>query len=252
MPTTNFYFNNFQNSLEQNLIEDLIIESIRIYGLEVMYLPRTLVKKDELFGEDVLSKFEGAYPIEMYVKNVNGFEGEGDFLSKFGLQIRDEMTFTVSRRRWGEEIDIQESTPVNELEGAGRPMEGDLIYFPLNGKIFEVKFVEHEAIFYQMGSLQTYDLRCELWEYSHEQLNTGVAEIDAIETAYSGDMLTFQLLDEDGNALIFEEGGYIIQDGYRIEDTDAAANNEFFQTQTRDLNFIDFSEMNPFSEGGSW
>lgn len=238
--------------MEQTLIEDLIIESIRIYGMEVMYLPRTLVAKDSLFGEDVLSKFESAYPIEMYIKNVNGFEGEGDFLSKFGLQIRDEMTFTVARRRWGEEISMQESTPVNELMGSGRPMEGDLIYFPLNGKIFEVKFVEHEAIFYQMGSLQTYDLRCELWEYSHEQLNTGVADIDAIENAYSGDMLEFQLLDEDGNALIFEEGGYIVQDGYRIEDTDAGANNEFFQTQTRDLNFIDFSEMNPFSEGSSW
>lgn len=252
MPTTNFYFSNFRNSMEQTLIEDLIIESIRIYGIEVFYLPRTLVKKDELFAEDILSKFEGAYPIEMYIKNVNGFEGEGDFLSKFGLQIRDEMTFTVSRRRWGEEIVIQESTPVDEAEGKGRPMEGDLIYFPLNGKIFEVKFVEHEAIFYQMGSLQTYDLRCELWEYSHEELNTGIADIDGIEDAYSGDMLKMQLLDEDGNALTFEEGGYIIQDGYRIEDTDAAANNEFFQTQTRDLNFIDFSEVNPFSEGTSW
>lgn len=238
--------------MEQTLIEDLIIESIRIYGLEVLYLPRTLVKKDELFGEDVLSKFEFAYPIEMYVKNVNGFEGEGDFLSKFGLQIRDEMTFTVSRRRWGEEIDVAASTPVNEAVGAGRPMEGDLIYFPMNGKIFEIKFVEHEAIFYQMGSLQTYDLRCELWEYSHEELNTGIADIDAIEDAYSGDMLKYSLLDEDGNTLVFEDGGRIIQEGYRIEDTDSAANNEFFQTQTRDLNFIDFSEMNPFSEGGSW
>lgn len=252
MPTTNFYFNNFQNSMEQTLIEDLIIESIRIYGMEVMYLPRTLVNKDELFGEDTLSKFEFAYPIEMYVKNVNGFEGEGDFLSKFGLQIRDEMTFTVSRRRWGEEIDLQESTPVDEAVGAGRPMEGDLIYFPLNGKIFEVKFVEHEAIFYQMGSLQTYDLRCELWEYSHEQLNTGVEEIDAIEDAFSSDQMMFQLLDEDGNALVFEDGGYIFQEGYRIEDTDAQANNEYYQTQTRELDFIDFSEVNPFSEGGSW
>jgi hypothetical protein len=183
MPSTNFYFNNYQNSLEQRLIEDLIIESIKIYGIECYYMPRDLVAKDELWGEDTLSKFDNAYQIEMYIKSVDGFEGDGDFLSKFGLEIRDEMTLTVSQRRFDEEILIDQTTV-----DSNRPMEGDLIYFPLNGKIFEVKFVEHEAVFYQMGSLQTYDLRCELFEYSHEILDTGIRDIDIIEDKFSGDL----------------------------------------------------------------
>jgi len=251
MPTVNQYFNNFGHQQSQWLIEDLIIESIKIYGIEVQYMPRTLVAEDTIWGEDTLSKFEDAYPLEMYIKNVDGFEGEGDFLSKFGLEIRDEMTLTVAQRRFSEEISLADSTtPTDATDGIGRPAEGDLIYFPLNGKIYEVKFVEHESMFYQMGSLQTYDLRCELFEYSHQQLNTGVTEIDAIETAYSGDMTDLQLLDESGNVLVFEDGSPMIQESYRIEDTDSSANNELFQTSSE--SFIDFSEMNPFSEGSRW
>ena len=246
MPTTNFYFNNFENSMEQRLVEDLIIESIKIYGIECFYMPRTLVAKDNLFGEDVLSKFEDAYPIEMYIKNVDGFGGDGDFLSKFGLEIRDEMTLTVSQRRFTEEISDTLTT-----EDAGRPVEGDLVYFPLNDKIFQVKFVEHEAVFYQMGSLQTYDLTVELFEYSHEQFNTDIDAIDNVETAYSGDSGFYQLLMEDGSILTMEDGSRVINEGYRIEDTDATANNEYYEAQTMsgsDANFIDWSESNPFGD----
>lgn len=251
MPTVNHYFNNFTNSMEQVLIEDLIIESIRIYGIECLYIPRTLVKEDLLFGEDVLSKFDSAYPVEMYVKSVDGFEGDGDFLSKFGLEIRDQMVLTVSRRRFTEEVYLDGSDTVGTTD---RPNEGDLIYFPLNNKLFEIKFVEHEAVFYQMGSLQTYDLTCELFEYSHERLDTGVAAIDAIETAQSGDMLAFQVTTEAGDILSAEDGSRIIQENYRIEDTDDTANNEFYETQTTGttdgsgLNFIDWTESNPFGE----
>jgi len=250
MPLTNFYFNNFQNSMEQRLIEDLIIESIKIYGIEVCYMPRTLVKEDMLFGEDVLSKFEHAYGIEMYIKNVDGFAGDGDFLSKFGLELRDQMVLTVAQRRFHEEIPADRTTPWNETPGIDRPSEGDLLMFPLNGKIFEVKFVEHEAIFYQMGTLQTYDLTVELWEYSHEQLNTGIEVIDAVEERYSGDKQFYQLLMEDGSGLQLEDGGYITNEGYAIELTDNQANNQYFATQTTDpdLNFIDWSESNPFGD----
>jgi len=243
---TNLFFNNYAFSQEQNLIEDLIIESIKIYGFDCYYLPRSIVAEDSLFGEDVLSKFDNAYSVEMYIKSVDGFEGEGDFLSKFNIEIRDEMVLTVSQRRFGEEVEVLNN------EGVGRPAEGDLIYFPLNNKIFEVKFVEHEAIFYQMGSLQTYDLRCELFEYSHERIDTGIGVIDSIETAYSGDMLNFQLLDEEGNALTTEDGIGISQDGleFRVEDTDKSANNEQFSSNI--IDFVDFSETNPFSEGDSW
>ena len=246
---TNLYFNNHAHQQQQWLIEDLVIESIKIYGIDCYYMPRTLVSEDTIWGEDTLSKFEDAYPLEMYVKNVDGFEGEGDFLSKFGLEIRDEMTLTIAQRRFQEEVD-NSVIPTNDTTGIARPAEGDLIYFPLNGKIFEVKFVEHEAIFYQMGSLQTYDLRCELFEYSHQELNTGITDIDAIETAYSGDMSAYQVLMEDGNRLLLEDGNTIVQESYRIEDTDNSANNELFQTSS--VSFIDFSESNPFSEGSSW
>jgi hypothetical protein len=251
MPTVNHYFNNFANSMEQNLVEDLIIESIRIYGIECLYIPRTLVKEDLLFGEDVLSKFDTAYPIEMYVKSVDGFEGDGTFLSKFGLEIRDQMILTMARRRFVEEVYVDGSDTVGTTD---RPNEGDLIYFPLNNKLFEIKFVEHEAIFYQMGSLQTYDVTCELFEYSHERLDTGVAVIDNIETAQSGDVLAFQVTDEAGNVFNMEDGSGIVQENYRIEDTDDSANNEFYTTQTTDLtdgsdnNFIDWTESNPFGE----
>ena len=251
MPTTNLYFNNHAFSGEQNLIEDLIIESIRIYGVDCYYIPRTLVAEDLVFGEDNLSKFENAYLIEMYIKSVDGFEGEGDFLSKFNIEIRDEMVLTVSRRRFSEEVEY-----VNTTEEIGRPSEGDLIYFPLNNKIFEVKFVEHEAVFYQMGSLQTYDLRCELFEYSHESLDTGVAAIDSIEDAYSSDFLS-ELLLEDGSTLVTETTLGLLP--FNLENskskdtigtTDKGAANDEFKSNT--IDFIDFSEMNPFSEGDDW
>lgn len=154
----------------------MIIESIRIFGLDVWYMPRTLGAKDDLLNEDDLSIFEKAYMVEMYIKNVDGFEGEGDFLSKFGLQIRDSITFTMSQRKFLQDVGLY-----NEEV---RPNEGDLIYFPLNRKLFELKHVEHEAIFYQMGSLQTYDLKCDLFEFSNERFATGVLEIDTLLNAY--------------------------------------------------------------------
>ena len=169
---TNLFFNNFGHSGQQNLLEDLIVESIKMYGHDVIYIPRTLVKEDYLFGEDVLSKFTNSYEVEMYIKNVEGFEGEGDFLSKFNVEVRDEITFTVSKRRFGEEVDLGQLIAQEDGDQAVRPHEGDLIYFPLTEGLFEIKFVEDESVFYQMGELQMYDLKCELFEYSHEE-NTG-------------------------------------------------------------------------------
>ena len=249
--TSNLYFNNYAFSGEQNLIEDLIVESIKIYGMDVQYLPRTIVAEDSFFGEDPLSKFTDSYEMEMYIKNVEGFEGEGDFLSRFNLEIRDQITFTVSQRRWAEEVTLGDTHTDDEGNNIGRPAEGDLIYFPLTGKIYEVKFIEHESIFYQMGALQTYDLTCELFQYSHEVIDTGRTAIDQIEDDYSGDALNFQITDEAGNILISEDSAYILQEGYRIENTDKSANNEFFGASTN-IDFKDFSEGNPFSEGANW
>ena len=170
---TNFYFNNFTNSQEQHLIEDLVTESIKIYGHDVYYLPRTLVARDSLYNQDDLSTFDSAYLVDMYIKNVEGFEGEGDLFQRFGVEIRDQITFVISQRTF----DLEISTSTSLI----RPNEGDLIFLPLNNKPFEIKFVEHEAVFYQMGSLQTYEMTCELYEYSGERFNTGITSIDNIE-----------------------------------------------------------------------
>jgi len=253
---TNLYFNNFGHFGQQTLLENLIIESIKMYGHDCFYIPRVLVKEDNLFGEDVLSKFENYYELEMYVKNVEGFEGEGDFLSKFNVEIRDEMTFTISKRRFNDEVDSAKQTLDSAGNEIGRPLEGDLIYFPLNGGLFEIKFVEDEVTFYQMGELQMYDLKCELFEYSHEELDTGIAVIDDIQTAQSAVMEDFQLLDESGNTLVDEEGNNLISEDYRIDAIASTANNEYIQTETTSSGtlgaFLDFSESNPFSEGGDW
>jgi len=253
---TNLFFNNFGHSGQQNLLEDLIVESIKMYGHDVIYIPRTLVKEDFLFGEDVLSKFTNSYEVEMYIKNVEGFEGEGDFLSKFNVEVRDEITFTVSKRRFGEEVDLGQLIAQEDGDQAVRPHEGDLIYFPLTEGLFEIKFVEDESVFYQMGELQMYDLKCELFEYSHEELNTGIASIDEIQTLNSAVMEDFQLLAENGDVFVFESGDGIVTEDYRVDSIRTTANNEFLQTESSSSgslgDFLDFSEQNPFSEGSDW
>ena len=253
---TNLFFNNFGHYGQQNLLEDLIIESIKIYGFDCFYIPRTLIKEDDLFGEDVLSKFDNAYELEMYIKNVEGFEGEGDFLSKFNVEIRDEITFTISKRRFGDEMIAKDMIAQEDGDEATRPLEGDLIYLPLTGGLFEIKFVEDESVFYQMGELAMYDLKCELFEYSHEELDTGIAVIDDIQTTHSTIMQDFSILDEAGNVLVFETGDAMVAEDYRIDSIVTTANNEYIQTETTSSGslgaFLDFSEQNPFSEGSDW
>jgi hypothetical protein len=180
--------------------------------------------------------------LEMYIKNVEGFEGEGDFLSKFNIQIRDEITFTLAQRVYNEEVGMNE---VNT-----RPREGDLIYFPLTEKVYVIKFVEHEAVFYQLGGLQTYDLRCELFEYSNEDLNTGVPQIDDLEIKHSinvgiNDLAT---LDANGNIVINANTGRPVglPEDYSL--IDPFADNKNFQIKSDQ--FVDFSETDPFSETG--
>ena len=176
---TNQYFNHHgTNTPEQRLIESLTIESIKTYGIDVYYLPRTLNDEDTLMGDDNTSSYNSAHTIEMYIKSVDGFEGEGDFISKFGLQIKDQITFTVAIRRFRE-------LGLTSDGRADMPHEGDLIYFPTTSALFQILFVEDEAIFYQTGALQTYDMLCEMFIYSDQSLNTGIEVIDAIERSHS-------------------------------------------------------------------
>ena len=189
MPT-NTYFRNFDARNEQELLHSLVTESIQIYGHDVNYIPRTLVNTDTILGEDSISEYKDAYSIEMYIKSVDGFEGEGDLVSKFGLEIRDQIVFSVARRAF-EGLDI-----------GVRPKEGDLIYFPLTEKLFQIMFVEHETPFYQTGALPTFDLTCELFTYSDEKIDTGVEEVDVIEQKQSL-VRTFELESVSGT---FTEG----------------------------------------------
>lgn len=161
---------------EQNLYEDIVIESLKIYGQDLYYLPRDLVDEDKIFGEDPSSSFNSAYKIEMYIENISGFDGQGDIFSRFGVEIRDEATFVVARKRWRQTVSKLDNDIASE-----RPREGDLLYLPMSNSLFQIMHVEHEQPFYQLNNLPTYRLRAELFEYNNEQLDTGVGEIDAIE-----------------------------------------------------------------------
>tara|TARA_B100002019_G_scaffold218395_1_gene191104 strand:+ start:336 stop:1262 length:927 start_codon:yes stop_codon:yes gene_type:complete len=165
---------------EQKFIENLIVETIEIYGQNIYYVPRTLVNRDTVFGEDSDSKFESAKPIRAYVNNVEGWEGQGELLSKFGIRIEDKTTFIFSREKFKENVD--DSTVLNV---EGRPNEGDLIWFPVTKHLFSIKFVEAEKPFYQLGKGYVWECQCELFEYSDEEINTGIADLDAIETAFA-------------------------------------------------------------------
>ena len=282
MPT-NVFFNHAVNS-EQHLYEDLVVESLRFYGHDVMYLPRQVIEEDSILNEDVQSKFGDAYSVEMYIENTEGFEGEGELMSKFGLQIRDQATFVISLRSWERFISLD-----SNLATSFRPNEGDLIYFPLSGSMFEIKFVEHEDPFYQVGKLFVFKLRCELFEYGQEDFDTGIGDIDLIEDeqAYSlsmrmsngnaTDYIANETLALNGtvvaevvswnqptNTLLAKDITTTLQVGdvlngangatftiASIDDrmtfgNDAAAQNLDFENQ--DGNYLDLSETNPFGE----
>jgi len=175
----NLYFSDKVRS-EQNLYEDIVIESLKIYGQDVYYLPRDIVQEDKILGHDIPSKFNSSHKIEMYIENVEGFDGEGDLFTRFGVEIRDEATFVVSRRRWEQQVKKYD----NEVTSL-RPLEGDLIYLPLSNSLFQIMHVEHEQPFYQLSNLPVYKLRAQLFEYNDEDLDTGVDTIDDIERNYA-------------------------------------------------------------------
>lgn len=241
MTSSNFYFNNFQNSMEQDLIESLVVESISIYGHSIFYCPRTIVKKDELYGEDSLSIYKNAYNFDMYVKSYDSYEGDGTFLSKFNLEIRDQITFVVARRTFYNEIATQEFID--------RPQEGDLVYSPMMKRLFVIKYVNNAPIFYQMGTLQTWECVCEVFEYSNERFETGIAEIDNIEVEYSLSVSLGEILTDDGLMIVDNSGFQLIQGqfDYDQQNQDVYATNDEIQEEGEDI--LDWSRIDPFSEG---
>jgi hypothetical protein len=288
-----FHTNN-QHALatEKNLYADLIAEAIQIYGHDVYYLDRTLVAEDTFLGEDSLSKFNTQAKIEMYVENSGGgYAGERELMTQFGLQNLSEVTFVVSKNRFrditkqftiesgtdtltgsilledgtldSDEVDIPSSYESGYLiseassTDADRPQEGDAIYHPILGKLFEINFVDHDEPFHQLDNNPVYKMRCRMFEYGSEVLDTDIAAIDAIEDAESMDALTYQFtLEDDSGALLLEnaadtgDASYFINEDYIVGDqvTDKVNQNELFDEL--DDSILDFSESNPFGDAG--
>ena len=307
---------------EQSLYSNLVAEAIQIYGHDVFYIDRTIVAEDSVFGEDSLSVFRDAAKIEMYIENGDGgFAGEKEIMNQFGLQNLSEATFVVNKIRFQEltkQITIESGTDSEEggsvlleagtlaaistdLEGSDfyilsetdatdsdRPLEGDAIYHPILKKMFQVNFVDHDEPFFQLDNNPVYKLRCRLFDYSSEELNTGVDTIDAIEDALTVASSEFQFTLESNTAtvnavqlepnigriihenesdelvahedsdmttsagsLISETGEYLIQESYILGDgsSDKSAQNELFDSV--DDTILDFSESNPFGDVGS-
>jgi len=242
--STNFYFQSGVpggRTSEQRLLEDLIVESLKIYGFDTYYLPRALVKEDDLFGEDVLSKFEYAIPLEMYLKNVNGYGGDGDFVRSFGIEIRDRGTFVCARVRWEQAITKRGLGILPE-----RPSEGDLIYMPASNSLFEIKFVEHENPFYQLGKLYVWEMECQQFVYSSEDLNTGIGAIDEIVTLQSIEVQTQRMMTETGLFLTDENNAYLNFDDFKVSTVIPGTDNDGIKVEGEDI--LDFSETNPFGE----
>ena len=243
--------NGIGNDAEKRLHENLIIEGLKIYGFDCYYLPRTLVNQDLILGEDVSSRFNASYLLEMYMETTEGFQGEQELVSKFGLEIREDTTFTIAKRRWEDAVGDQAT-----LIKSGRPNEGDLVYFPLMNSFFEIQFVEDQEPFFQLGNLPVYKLRCTRFEYSSERIDTGVSDIDNLEDNRSMDMLNFQIsLENEDGALKLESGHYIIGEGYNMatQSKDFADNSTFesdagFGTTSTADDILDFTERNPFGE----
>ena len=275
---------------EQKFIENLIVETIEIYGQDIYYVPRTIVNRDTVLGEDADSQFDSAKAIRAYVNNVEGWEGQGELLSKFGVRIEDKTTFIFSREKFKEKVD--DSTVLNV---EGRPNEGDLIWFPVTKHLFEIKFVEAEKPFYQLGKGYVWECQCELFEYSDEDLDTGIAEIDAVETAFanaitvnfatggSGDFTVGEIVaggtsnvtaevkawDSGTRQLqVFNRSGiFTIPETVTGQTSGAAWTSASYNTlnnvntadsidqnydfETLDNDIIDFSESNPFGTFGS-
>jgi len=273
---------------EQKFMENLIVESIEIYGQDIYYVPRTIVNRDTVFGEDSDGKFESAKAIRAYVNNVEGWEGQGELLSKFGVRIEDKTTFIFSREKFKEKVD--DSTVLNV---EGRPNEGDLIWFPITRHLFEIQFVEVERPFYQLGKGYVWECQCELFEYSDEEIDTGIAALDAIETAFanaitvglatggSGDFTvgetvtggssnvtaevkswdsatrTLIVLNRSGTFTVPETltGGSSSASWttatYNTMDNKNSEYDESYQFEQADNDIIDFTEANPFGSVGS-
>lgn len=207
---------------EQNLYEDILIEAIQFYGQDVYYLPREVVDREEIFLDSIQSQFSDAYKVEVYIENTDAFDGEGDLFTKFGIELRDQATFVIARRRWRELVGDRLA------DNQFRPREGDVIYLPLSESLFEVKKVETESPFYQLSQLPQFRMQCELFEFSDEDFDTGIESIDQVEEESA---FQYELIMEDvGDDQSYSVGEVVSQtyDTYILE-----GEVTYFNSETR-------------------
>ena len=275
---------------ERSLYQNLVKEAIQIYGHDVYYVNRETVALDNILGEDALSKYTNAEPIEMYVEDNTGFGGDKEIISQFGLENRNEITFVVSKERFQQmdsQINLEEgegsialedasvdqtgnSSTVSTLTGnfyilqdtattdADRPQEGDLVYHPIFAKMFEINFVDHDEPFYQLDNNPVYKLRCKQFEYASEILDTGIATIDAIEGDLTTDARQYQItLENEVGSVLLENAAdtginsYIITEDYIVGDYDTDKTSQNELFDQLDDTVLDFTESNPFGDVGS-
>ena len=257
------------NQAEKRLHEDIIIEGLKIYGQDIYYLPRTLVNRDLVLGEDTSSRFDDSYLLEMYFETTEGFAGENEIINKFGLEIRDDTTLVLSKRRFEEHVASKAT-----LTASGRPNEGDIVYVPLLKSFFEIQFVEDQEPFYQLGNLPVYKLKVTRWEYANEEINTGINTLDAVEDKRSLNEINYRFQLEYGQEALTGRGSIVLEDyhdystgqpAFLMNETYTGA--EVVATQSPyasnlDLNteagygtvgdlsddILDFTERNPFGE----
>ena len=256
------------NQAEKRLHEDLIIEGLKIYGQDIYYLPRTLVNRDLVLGEDTSSRFDDSYLLEMYFETTEGFAGENEIINKFGLEIRDDTTLVLSKRRFEEHVASKAT-----LTASGRPNEVDIVYVPLLKAFFGIQFVEDQESFYQLGNLPVYKLKVTRWEYANEEINTGINTLDAVEDKYSLNEYAYRFQLEYGQEVLTGRGSIALEDYHDYSTGQPAflmnedyTGAETVQTQSPyasnlDLNteagydtvgtaddILDFTERNPFGE----
>jgi len=246
---TNPYLKKLPVYPEADVYEKIVIESIQWSGNDFYYIPRTLNKFDQIYGEDVLSSFDVAIPLEMYLEDYTGYGGESEILSKFGMEVRDTCTITFARKRYQEVV--MPHVPLSRNQNVVfRPNEGDLIYIPFSQSLFEIKFVEDEQpSFYQTGKRFVWQVKCELFQLNNEKIDTGIPEIDMFGSAIN--RLSFGFLLEDGSGhILTQDGGWLINEEYVVSkpynDIIGFGDNSDLKKEFKEI--LDFSENNPFGD----
>lgn len=232
----NPFFRNYTNKALQEVYQDLIVQSVQMYGVECYYIPRNLVNFDQLYLTDDQSSYTIPIQVPVYLENFDSFAGQRDIFVKFGLEIRDQVILSMAKKTFDRVI-----APIT---GKSRPMEGDLIYFVLNKKVFQIKYTNNKEIFFPLGILPLFKMTLELFEYSDETFNTGIPEIDAIQELYSLDILDNVYTTENGKILTSENGNRITTEEYDMKNIDPVVDSP--ELNKEEVGILDFSEENAF------